>query len=85
MKILKIVLWMIAAEFTASSGYCQLPLEYFLPANGQKDQIVRHFAYTLKYNQQYKQAEWVIYFLNKGRLNGTMVSDGKFLPDPDIK
>jgi endonuclease G, mitochondrial len=85
MKIINICLWVIFAAFSASSGFCQLPLEYFLPSDGQKGLIVRHFSYTLKFNNQYKQAEWVIYFLNKGRLKGTFASDNKFIPDPDIK
>jgi endonuclease G, mitochondrial len=85
MKIVKIAVWMIVSGLLASSGYGQLPLEYFLPANGPQDQIVRHFAYTLKFNRQYKQADWVIYFLNKGRATGGITVAENFRPDPDIK
>ena len=85
MKIVKIAAWMIASGLYASSGYGQLPLEYFLPANGPQDQIVRHFAYTLKFNRQYKQADWVIYFLNKGRANGAITTAEDYRYDPDIK
>ncbi|MDP2983838.1 MAG: DNA/RNA non-specific endonuclease [Candidatus Latescibacter sp.] len=85
MKIVKIAAWMIASGLYASSGYGQLPLEYFLPANGPQDQIVRHFAYTLKFNRQYKQADWVIYFLNKGRANGAIPAAEDYRLDPDIK
>jgi len=69
-----------------SIGHCQSnALENFLPRYSPKDQIIRHFAYTLKYNEQHEQAEWVIYFLTKERASGSIERTDNFRLDPEVK
>ena len=57
-----------------------------LPAIGSNDQIVRHSRYTLRYREQYEQADWVAYNLTEEEASTRLSREGdKFVPDPLIK
>lgn len=60
-------------------------LEDFLPAHSSEDQIIRHTAYSLKYNEEHEQVDWAIYFLAKGRVRGTCSRTKDFRSDPKVK
>ncbi|MBL7775965.1 MAG: DNA/RNA non-specific endonuclease [Saprospiraceae bacterium] len=48
--------------------------------------IVRHTYYTLSYSEDHEQAEWVVYELNRDRLNQNWVErDASFRPDPAVR
>jgi len=47
-------------------------------------QIVKHFAYTLSYNEEHEQANWVAYELTKDHLNGGLKRTNKFIVDPMV-
>ena len=59
-------------------------LEEYLPA--QAGQIVRHKYYTLSYNEDHEQADWVVYRITRERLNNSGIPrTNQFLPDPAVK
>jgi endonuclease G, mitochondrial len=74
-----------AIIFGVSSVYCQLPLEYYLPAASSQGRIIRHTALTLQYNEKYRQADWVIYLLTASRTQGKIKEKGEFGADPELK
>lgn len=53
-----------------------------LPAISSSDQIVRHMAYTLSYDEEHEQAAWVAYMLCRTRATSTEDRTDKFLVDP---
>ena len=60
--------------------------DFNLPAIGSNDQIVRHDRYTLRYREQYEQADWVAYKLTGEESRAYLSRDGnKFVPDPLVK
>ncbi|MBO4231837.1 MAG: DNA/RNA non-specific endonuclease [Bacteroidales bacterium] len=59
---------------------------YELPAACGNNQIVSHFAYTLSYNEQHEQADWVAYLLTRERVSNKITSrSDNFRPDPFVK
>jgi endonuclease G len=57
------------------------------PAYDQNDQIIEHEAYTLRYNEETEQADWVAYRLMGYKLRKNTVSraDQVFLEDERVK
>ena len=39
-----------------------------IPKLIEGEQIIEHYAYTLSYNEEYEQANWVAYSLNDSKL-----------------
>jgi endonuclease G len=66
-----------------SSGFAQLPLEFFLPSPSSQSKLLRRNAYTVQYNPQHKQADWVIYQLTRARAEGTIAAPENWRPDPE--
>ncbi len=56
--------------------------EISLPAYEPGNEIVKHLAYTLKYDEEYEQADWVAYELTAEEAQGTLLSGGSFVKDP---
>jgi endonuclease G, mitochondrial len=66
------------------TGIVDKGLEEYLPA--QAGQIVRHKYFTLSYNEDHEQADWVVYRITRERLNNaTIARTNEFLPDPMVK
>ena len=60
--------------------------DFGLPAIGANDQIVRNHRITLRYREQYEQADWVAYKLLGDEARAYLSRDGnKFVPDPLVK
>lgn len=59
--------------------------DFFLPAIGSNDQIVRRVGYTLKYAEQYKNPVWVAYILEQGQIAGSEPRENDFMPDPAVR
>lgn len=60
-----------------------VPNQLQLPKINIGDVIINHFAYSLSYNQQYKQANWVAYLLTKEHLtNKVTTRKNNFKKDP---
>lgn len=60
-------------------------LEDFLPLYRANDQIVRHRAYVLNYQEDYEQALWVVHRLIKGAKYGKAKRARDFKPDPLVE
>ncbi|HAI76304.1 MAG TPA: DNA/RNA endonuclease [Microscillaceae bacterium] len=56
-----------------------------LPATSNKDIVVKHLAYTLSYNEDHEQANWVAYRLESKNLDGKTKRNSDFRPDPAIQ
>lgn len=54
----------------------------YLPLS--KGEIVKHKYYTLSYNEQYEQANWVYYHLTPSNINGKAKRSNSFKPDPMV-
>lgn len=62
-----------------------LPLTLFAqyqPNSG--NQIIEHEYYTLNYNEQHEQADWVYYRLDADLINGGSARKDNFRPDPSV-
>ncbi|MHB9029887.1 MAG: DNA/RNA non-specific endonuclease [Candidatus Latescibacterota bacterium] len=73
----------VAAALIASSAFAQLPLEFFLPSASSQGKLIRRNAYTLQYNLQHKQADWVVYQLTRARTEGAVAAPENWRPDPE--
>jgi endonuclease G len=51
---------------------------------GQCD-VISHTGFSLCYNEQHEQAEWVSYMLCKARLNRVAERTNRFITDPKVK
>lgn len=59
---------------------------YFeLPEINMGDQIIKHTAYTLKYSEEYEEAEWAAYMLTKIMTIAKYPRTNKFRIDPDVE
>ncbi|HCE42857.1 MAG TPA: DNA/RNA endonuclease [Lentisphaeria bacterium] len=56
--------------------------QYELPRTNPGDEIVRHPNYTLKYNEQYEQPDWVAYRITRDTVRGTAKRPSGFKSDP---
>lgn len=66
--------------------YYSSSFDFTWPAYSQKDAIVEHQYYTLKYNEKTEQADWVAYRLKKIDLNNSKFErTNNFRMDPDVK
>lgn len=54
------------------------------PSKVGKNQIVKHKAFELSYNETHEQADWVFYLLTREFVNGTTGRTNDFRPDPDV-
>jgi endonuclease G len=68
-------------EKNESLDYTQVEL----PTISQKDVIIRHFAYTLCYNEKYEQASWVAYELTANEIIKRYDRTNRFLVDHAIQ
>jgi len=56
-----------------------------LPKPKENDVIISHFAYTLSYNEEHEQANWVAYELTQDELISSYKRTNKFLVDDLVK
>lgn len=59
--------------------------EIGLPAPIPNEEIVSHSAYTLSYNNEHEQPNWVVHMVTKDILYGAVSRTNDFRPDPDLK
>ncbi len=59
--------------------------DFFLPAIGSNDQLVRRVGYTLKYVEKYELPAWVAYTLQQEQIEGKEERENEFMPDPAVK
>ena len=65
----------------------ELNIELAIPqfTKSTKSQVIEHLGYTVSYNEQYRNANWVAYELTAGEVEGKEPRDGDFEPDPLVK
>lgn len=68
---------------TPNSKNTQQQLE--IPTHPNDDQIVKHHAYTLSYDEDHEQPRWVAYMITRQRTYGQINRSNDFRPDPDVK
>ncbi|QBN18907.1 DNA/RNA non-specific endonuclease [Flavobacterium nackdongense] len=68
----------------ASEPVSQKPLFDYLPSS-TTNQMVKHYYYTLSYNEKYEQAEWVAYELKKSYVRSSNFERPYFIEDPKVK
>lgn len=59
--------------------------DFFLPALGSNDQLVRRVGYTLKYVEKYELPAWVAYVLQEDQIQGGEERENAFMPDPVVQ
>lgn len=90
--ILAILLVVLVALFlsrkqhnTDNTGNISLELAIPQFTKSVKSQIIEHTGYTVSYNEQRRNANWVAYELTAHEANGNEPRDDKFVPDPLVK
>jgi len=56
-----------------------------IPGTTTKDDVITHFAFTLSYNEEHEQANWVAYELTEEETVSKHKRTDKFIPDPFVK
>jgi endonuclease G, mitochondrial len=59
-------------------------VQYLLPKVPNGDEVITHLGYTLAYNEQNEEADWVAYELEVTELNIYRKRSDNFRPDPDV-
>lgn len=59
-------------------------IDFILPAFKASDDIIRHDGYTLRYREDYEQADWVAYPLLAYEVTGDAERGNDFMPDPEV-
>lgn len=85
MKFLKISIFVAIVIFSACKKNNFKSDKIELPAQVGDNQIVEHYAYTLSYNEQHEQADWVAYKLTKENvINTSFERSDDFRADPEV-
>jgi endonuclease G len=59
-------------------------LNYGMPEHSEEEEIVHHLAFSLSYNTEHKQANWVAHIVTKDILYGNVSRTNDFRPDPAV-
>ena len=65
----------------------RLTMELAIPqfTKSTKSQVIEHAGYTVSYNEQRRNPNWVAYELTAKEVSGTEPRGSKFIPDPEVK
>lgn len=68
------------------SGDDKLGIELAIPqfTKSTKSQVIEHIGYTVSYNEQRRNPNWVAYELTGEEVSGTEPRGSRFIPDPDV-
>ncbi|WP_290918142.1 DNA/RNA non-specific endonuclease [Halodesulfovibrio sp.] len=79
-KFVAVIIFLFFASTAQGEIYKEL-----LPAGSRTDSIVHHTNYSLGYDEETEQAEWVMYEMTQKETNTPRVKrDDSFRPDPQI-
>ena len=73
---------LISLLFCQSIVFSQTQVE--LPKILPDDQIIRHFTYTLLYNEELEQADWVAFELIFNEVRGSAIRTNDYRPGPKV-
>ena len=64
----------------------KISLELAIPqfTKSTKSQVIEHIGYTVSYNEQRRNPNWVAYELTGKEVDGTEPRGSKFIPDPEV-
>ncbi|MBR5477915.1 MAG: DNA/RNA non-specific endonuclease [Bacteroidaceae bacterium] len=64
----------------------KISLELAIPqfTKSTKSQVIEHVGYTVSYNEQRRNPNWVAYELTGEEVDGTEPRGSKFIPDPNV-
>ena len=65
--------------------YTVLSSQNLLPKPVSGEQIINHSAYSLSYNEEHEQANWVAYKLTAEKVRGSVKRKDAFRADPKVK
>jgi endonuclease G len=73
-------------EHGSNDGNDRLGMELAIPqfTKSTKSQVIEHIGYTVSYNEQRRNPNWVAYELTAAEVDGTEPRDSKFIPDPKV-
>ena len=71
-------------EPKSSSGEINFELAIPQFTKSTKSQVIEHVGYTVSYNEQRRNPNWVAYELTSEEVDGTEPRGSKFIPDPDV-
>ncbi len=60
-------------------------IEVGFPNNGKKEKIVMHLSYSLSYNEEHEQANWVMHIITPDVITGNTTRTNDFREDPMIE
>lgn len=94
-RLLWIILFIIVAfavsEYNESQNRTEpddskLNIELAVPqfTKSTKSQVIEHTGYTVSYNEQHRNANWVAYELTAAEVEGTEPRESKFTTDPQV-
>lgn len=71
---------------SSNDGNDLLGMELAIPqfTKSTKSQVIEHIGYTVSYNEQRRNPNWVAYELTAKEVDGTEPRDSKFIPDPKV-
>lgn len=70
-----------------TTGNDRLGMELAIPqfTKSTKSQVIEHIGYTVSYNEQRRNPNWVAYELTAAEVDGTEPRGSKFIPDPEVR
>ena len=70
----------------SNDGNDKLGIELAIPqfTKSTKSQVIEHVGYTVSYNEQRRNPNWVAYELTADEVDGTEPRGSKFIPDPSV-
>lgn len=85
--ILALALYHYVPQLFSAGGEKQKPSEtnsLYLPAERTGDDIYHYTGFSLSYNDNHEQADWVAYELTDAELEKKVKRSDRFIPDPNI-
>ncbi len=82
-----ILLALLYTKRTEPKSYAnEITFELAIPqfTKSTKSQVIEHIGYTVSYNEQRRNPNWVAYELTGEEVEGREPRGSKFIPDPDV-
>ena len=82
--LLTVLMVECSSQKTIKSQNIEIIQPAYLPQLNAGEEIVYHKGFTLSYNEQHEQANWVAYELTYDKIGGSEKRTNKFLIDPNV-
>jgi endonuclease G len=83
-KAIYLISGLLYLLLTITSSYAQDSVTWYLPSIQTNDTIVHHKGFSLLFNRDHKQADWVAYDLSRSKLIKIAERGDKFIADPKV-